>query len=143
MAHLQRLPDASSKGSDDAKQWAEELIRNKDTNAIVSPVEIEVLAGVRDAHDLELTEAFLSRFRVVDEGNVPQGDWDEAKRIAKRVVKYDREVPRKHRHRERAKHPRTGARQLGDCLITAIALRLGYVVLTDDRGLIRQAGRSR
>ena len=39
-------------------------------------------------------------------------------------------------------NPRTQARNLGDFLITAIALRLNYAVLTDDRGLTRQAGRT-
>ncbi|MGC8640551.1 MAG: hypothetical protein ACP5XB_11815 [Isosphaeraceae bacterium] len=110
----------------------------------MSAVEIEVLAGVRDSHELELTEVFLGEFEVIDHGNIPRQDWLRAKQIAKRVIKYDRDVPRRHRQRKRQLNSKTEARQLGDCLIAAIANRLHYepIPITDDRGMKRQAGRT-
>jgi predicted nucleic acid-binding protein len=140
-AALRRLR-ADSK-PEDAVAVADELIRRYGTKAICSPVRIEVLGGVRDPHELELTERFLERFDVVDQKRVPAMDWEEAERIAKRVVPYDREVPRRERRRQRVERPLTPARQFGDCMITAIAKRLGYDVITDDKGLIRQSGRTK
>src|SRR5437764_290447 len=77
----------------DAERLAKELIEEYDTRAIVSPVEIEILAGVRDSHELKLTETFLGCFEVIDQGKIPPGDWQDAKRQAKHVVKYDRQQP--------------------------------------------------
>lgn len=125
----------------DAVQLARKLIEIHDTKAIVSPVEIEVLAGVRDPHDLELTEVFLEQFEVIDRHHIPPEDWDQAKRIAKHVPKYDRDVPRHDRKRTRKANLHTPPRQLGDCLITAIANRLHYEPITNDKGMKRQAGR--
>ena len=142
LEHFRRMPDKNAKGADDAKTWADLLIKNRGTNAIVSPVEIEVLAGTRDPHDLELTEAFLSRFEVVDGQRTLPEDWEMAKRFAKRVVKLDRQVPRQHRRRDRQDNPGTPARQLGDCLISAIARRLNYSLITADKRLIQQEGRT-
>jgi predicted nucleic acid-binding protein len=141
IAHFQRFSPLAQKGPEDARNWANRLIDNKGTNAIVSPVVIELLAGVRDSHELALTEAFLEKFEVVDERRIPPQDWEQAGIFAKRVVKYDREVPRGSRRRDREQNPKTRARDLGDCLIMAIALRLNYVVLSHDRGIPRQAGR--
>ena len=140
MTELKKLRSDSTRA--DAEQLARKLIEIYDTKAIVSPVEIEVLAGVRDPHELELTEVFLGQFEIIDQRHIPPRDWEQAGIIAKRVVKYDRQVPRRSRSRDREQNPRTQARNLGDCLITAIALRLNYAVLTDDRGLTRQAGRT-
>src|SRR5271157_6097199 len=140
MTELKKLRSDSRRA--DVEQLACKLIEIYDTKAIVSAVEIEVLAGVRDPHELELTEAFLDEFDIVDERRIPPQDWEQAGIIAKRVVKYDRQVPRRSRRRDREQNPRTQARDLGDCLIAAIALRLNYAVLTEDRGIPRQAGRT-
>lgn len=59
----------------DAVQMARKLIEIYDTKAIVSPVEIEVLAGVRDPHDPELTEVFLEQFEVIARQHIPPEDW--------------------------------------------------------------------
>jgi len=127
---------------DGAEEWAVRLIKNKATNAIVSPVRIEVLAGVRDTFDREITEAFLAKFALIDERKIPVADWLEAERIAKRVVTSDREVPRRQRRREPQSRPQTESRQLGYCLILAIANRLNYEVVSNDKGLRRQQGRT-
>ncbi len=142
IAHFKRISPLAEKGREDARDWAKRLIENKGTNAIVSPVVIEMLAGVRDSHELSLTEAFLDEFDIVDERKIPPEDWKLAGIIAKRVLKYDRQVPRRSRRRDREQNPKTQARDLGDCLIAAIVLRLKYVVLTGDRGIPRQAGRT-
>jgi hypothetical protein len=126
----------------EASRLALKLIEQHDTKAIVSPVEIEVLAGVRHPHDLELTESFLREFEIIDGRKIPPEDWEEAKRIAKRVVKYDREIPRHRRKRRREQNPKTPARQLGDCLLLAIANRLNYAIITGDQGVPRQGGRA-
>ncbi len=142
IGHFKRQGPIGGKGPSDAEEWARGLIDNKGTDAIVSPVVIEVLVGVRDAHDLALTEAFLGMFRVIDEGKVLAADWKEAARIAKRVVSYDREVPRRLRKRDRQQRPKTKARDFGDCLITAIARRLKHEVDSGDEGLHQQEGRT-
>ncbi len=142
IAHFKGLKPLAERGPSDAEDWARVLIQDKGTNAIVSPVEIEILVGVQDPHELELTEAFLRPFAIIDERRVLPEDWEEARRIAKRVVRYDREVPRRHRRRPRERNPKTESRDFGDCLITAIASRLNCEVITDDQGLHRQAGRA-
>jgi predicted nucleic acid-binding protein len=96
--------------------WAESLIRQRKTDAIVTPVYVEMLAGATSAEELRLTRAFLEKFRRIDGGRIPEGDWAEAIRLAQRV-------------------PRDAKpRQLGDCLIRAIAKRLRYTVFTHDAG---------
>jgi|SRR5208283_5220164 len=98
----------------DAKEWADMLIKLRKTNAIVTPVYLEVVCGVRSQHELFLTRAYLGQFRVVDEGKILERDWQEARRVAERV-------------------PRNAKpRHLGDCLIRAIANRLKYDVDTLD-----------
>jgi predicted nucleic acid-binding protein len=126
----------------DAERLAKELIVDYRTRAIVSPVEIEVLAGVRDAHELDLTETFLLSFEIVDRGRITAGDWETTRNLAKRVVKYDREQPRRPKKRKREQNPRTEARDLGDCLILAIAKRMHYEVSTLDKGMTMQSGRT-
>jgi predicted nucleic acid-binding protein len=140
MTELKKLRFDSTRA--DAERLDSKLIEIYDTKAIVSPVEIEVLAGVRDPHELELTEFFLGQFEIIDQRHIPPQDWEEARRIAKRVLKYDRDVSRRHRKRRRQANPKTEPRQLGDCLITAIANRLHYEPITDDKGMERQAGRA-
>jgi predicted nucleic acid-binding protein len=103
----------------DARRWARELIQIEETDAIVSPVAIEVLCGVRDARELRLALAFLDGFRLADGGKVIPEDWDEARRLAVRVPSDGR------------------PRQLGDCLIRAIANRLRLRVRSFDAGMPR------
>jgi predicted nucleic acid-binding protein len=110
---------------EDAVRLAEDLIKKLDSNAIVSPVEVEFLAGILDPREMSLAEAFLGRFRIIDERRILSEDWLEARRIAKHVLRD------------------SGRRDLGDCLIAAIATRLRREVLTKDRGLRRQQGRTR
>jgi len=122
---FRRLKPYAGQSPADAKRCAGELIEPFGTDAIVSPVEIEFLAGIVDPHEMDLAEAFLQRFRIIDERRTPPEDWLEARRIAKHVVR------------------NSGRRDLGDCLIAAIADRLHHEVLTKDRGLIQQQGRTR
>lgn len=102
------------KTPEDAAGWARRVIELFDTNAIVTPVYLEMVAGTSDQHELQLTLAFLSQFERVDGGDITRADWDEALRLARRVPRN-----RKPRH-------------LGDCLIRAIANRLRYRVETLD-----------
>jgi predicted nucleic acid-binding protein len=99
-----------------ARAWAERLVELHETDAIVTPIYIEMVAGTRNRHDLELTRAYLSRFRCIDEGKIIPRDWEEAARMAQRVPKGGK------------------PRDLGDCLIRAIADRLNHTVLTFDEG---------
>jgi predicted nucleic acid-binding protein len=98
----------------DARRWGRELIRAEGTNAIVTPVYIEMIAGASTEQEARLTLAFLQPFRCVDEQDIPPGDWGNAVRLAARA--------------------RGRTRDLGDCLIRAIANRLHYEVRTDDTG---------
>jgi predicted nucleic acid-binding protein len=101
----------------DARTWAEELIEFRGSDCIVTPVAIEFSAGATNRHESRLYRAYLEKFRIVDEGRVPKDDWIVAKRLAERI-------------------PRSGKpRQLGDCLIKAIATRLHYDVDTLDEGM--------
>jgi predicted nucleic acid-binding protein len=103
----------------DARRWARDLIQIEVTDAIVSPVALEVLYGTRDAHELKLSVAYVEEFRLADDGAVTVEDWEEARRLAVRV-------------------PRDGRpRQLGDCLIRAIVNRLRLRVKTFDTGMPR------
>jgi predicted nucleic acid-binding protein len=99
-----------------AENWARELIEMHDTNAIVTPVYLEVMAGTRSKKDHELMRAYLRPFACVDEKKFLARDWQEALRLAQRV-------PRDQRPRD-----------LGDCLIRALANRLHYNVFTLDKG---------
>jgi predicted nucleic acid-binding protein len=99
--------------------WARKLIALYDSNAIVTPVYIEMIAGVTSRKELRLTLAFLEQFRCIDERRIPEHDWNEAIRLAQRVP--------------RPANPR----QLGDCLIHAICKRLRYQVATHDTRFAR------
>jgi hypothetical protein len=102
-----------------AESWARELIEKHDTNAIVTPVYLEVMAGTRSKKDHEMMRAYLRPFACVDEQKLLPRDWQEALRLAQRVP-----------HDQRP-------RDLGDCLIRAIANRLSCNVLTLDQGFPR------
>jgi predicted nucleic acid-binding protein len=92
---------------------AKELIEVQGTNLIVSPVVVEFLAGA-SREDLNSRRAYLEPFEILDKGNIPAADWDEAKRFAQWI----------RRGRER---------KLGDCLIEAIARRLNGDIISSDR----------
>jgi predicted nucleic acid-binding protein len=109
----------SSYSREDAIKWAEELRRLDKTAAVLTPVVIEFLCGARDSHELALYRAFLDRLEVVDGGVIKQDDWEKAKQFAAWV-------------------PKDGKpRDFADCLIAAVARRLGYEVLTSDLALSR------
>jgi predicted nucleic acid-binding protein len=122
LIHHWRRRSAGSLGTStprDARRWATDLIQIEETDAIVSPVALEVLCGVRDAHELRLSTAFIAQFRLADGGKVTPEDWTEARRLAVRI-------------------PRDGRpRQLGDCLIRAIANRLRLQIRSFDTGMPR------
>jgi predicted nucleic acid-binding protein len=100
-----------------AELWAGRLIDLENTNAIVTPVVLEYLCGVRDQMELSLARAYLKTFESVDMGRILAADWREAKRLAERV-------------------PRNGRpRDISDCLIKAIAARLNYQVRSFDTGM--------
>jgi predicted nucleic acid-binding protein len=101
-----------------ARKWATELIAIEECDAIVTPVALELICGARTNHEVRLAQAFLDVFRLIDGGKVTEGDWDEAHRLARRVPRGDR------------------PRQLGDCLIQAIAKRLKFRVRTLDTGML-------
>jgi predicted nucleic acid-binding protein len=97
-------------------KWAGELIDLYQTDAIVTPVAVEFLGGFTTRVELRRGEVFLSRFTCVDSLDIREQDWRKVRQIVRRT-------------------PRDGKpRQLGDCLISAIAHRLGYRVITDDQG---------
>jgi predicted nucleic acid-binding protein len=99
----------------DTVVWAKQLIALHQTNAITTPVYVEFLAGVTSEHEFRLAKAYLEQFHCVDGGRIPPEDWKEAIRLAQRVP------------------PSGKPRQLGDCLIRAIARRLRYRVRTYDQ----------
>jgi predicted nucleic acid-binding protein len=105
----------------DARSWAERLIELHATDAIVTPIYLEFICGARDARELVLIEEYLAAFRVVDRWDIRANDWKDAHRIARRVPL--------------GTHPKP--RDLGDCLIRAIARRLRYKVHTADLGFPR------
>ena len=100
----------------DARMCAHELIEAEGSSLIVSPVMIEFLAGTQSKDELRLARAFIDSFEIADQGKFLKRDWVEAKRLAEHV-------------------PRSGRpRDLGDCLIAALANRLKLEVRTGDSG---------
>ncbi len=110
--HWRRL-DKRDRNANSVRAHAKELVEVQGTNLIASPVLVEFLAGARDSKELELSQTFLEPFEVLDRGEIPRQDWDEAKRFAQ-WIRIGRE------------------RKLGDCLIQAIAKRLHSDVITAD-----------
>jgi predicted nucleic acid-binding protein len=101
------------------KTWARKLIELYESDAIVTPVYVEMIAGVSNQRELQLTVTFLKEFRCIDEKRIPKQDWHEAIRLAQRI-------------------PRTGSsRQLGDRLIHAICKRLNHQIATHDTRFAR------
>lgn len=103
--------------NEDAKQWGQRLVDLYKSNWIVSPVLVEFLAGTSNREEARLARAFISVFKLIDQGSITKQDWQQARKIAERI-------------------PRDGRlRQLGDCLILAIAKRLKCEISTLDTGL--------
>lgn len=98
----------------EAEGWARLLIKTHGSDAIVTPVYVEMIAGAMSSDQLKRFRVYLDVFDRVDRMAILPDDWKEAIRIAARV-------------------PRAPSRrQLGDCLISAIARRLKYDVFTSD-----------
>lgn len=97
--------------------WAKGLIELEKANTIVTPVYLEFVGGVGDRRELQLARAYLEPFSIIDKGRISAADWKEARRLAERVP------------------PNRRPRDLGDCLIRAIANRLKYEVRTFDTGM--------
>jgi predicted nucleic acid-binding protein len=112
--HWKSFPKTTRPTPANLRSWSEKLIALYGTRRIVTPVYVEMVAGVSTAEELKLTKAYLAAFKIADAGKIPKEDWDEAKRMAQRVP------------------PKGGKRQLGDCLVRAIAERLNCEVLTLD-----------
>jgi predicted nucleic acid-binding protein len=103
----------------EVERWARQLIEIERSDAIVTPVLIEFLCGVGDKREMILARAFLRPFKAIDDRRTLKRDWQEALRLAERV-------PANRRPRD-----------LGDCLIKAIAQRLNYEVQSLDTGMPR------
>jgi hypothetical protein len=99
----------------EVRLWAQELIHVRGTDLIVTPVYLEVLVGTTSSHELRLHKCFLAEFRNLDNRNISSDDWRNAQKYAERV-------------------PRDGKkRQLGDCLVRALADRFRCSVDTGDK----------
>jgi predicted nucleic acid-binding protein len=97
----------------------QEAHQAQDTNANCYASYVEFIAGVRSSVELKLARSFLYEFVTVDKGKVTEDNWGRAMQFAARI-------------------PKDGKpRELGDCLILAIADRLKHDVQTLDRRLRR------
>ncbi|WP_145281385.1 PIN domain-containing protein [Pirellulimonas nuda] len=108
----------------EAAEWAADLIQTHGTRSLVTPVCIEMLAGCTNSDSLLATRAFLAAFEVVDDGSLSKETVVLATSIAERIP-----------HGGRRQDVRK--RDLGDCLIRALADRHSRDVLTLDRGMPR------
>lgn len=115
----------TGKSEKDAQEWARSLIDQYQAPWSVSPVEVEFLCGISNEHERRLREAYFAQFQIADGHSTTPVDWQEARRIAK--------------HAGHEPKPR----DLGDCLILAIAKRLRLSIETRDVGMTRQSGRTR
>ena len=110
--HWRRFGE-KNRTTDALRSHAEELVEFQGTNLIASPVFVEFLVGARTGEELELYLAYLEPFEVLDKGDIPRQDWQEAERLAKWI---------------RTNRPR----KLGDCLIEAIAKRYNGDIVTGE-----------
>lgn len=99
---------------DDCVLWARRLIDLRGTSAIVEPIYIEFVCGATGRDELRLYDAFIGEFDRVDGGHVLDVDWQRAGEIARTIGRLGRR------------------RQLGDCLVRAIADRLRRDVITNE-----------
>ena len=113
------LPDEPT-----AATWGRDLAVAVGADGTVSPVYLEFVGHAVTGEELRAYRAFLTAFTVLDGWQITPDDLARARRLAERV-------PR--RRRDRPAKPR-GAM---DCLIRALADRLGCDVLTADTGLPR------
>jgi predicted nucleic acid-binding protein len=103
----------------DPRRWAEKLVTLRNASRILPPAELEFLAGIRSEGEMALAEAYLGTFITPPNGQVREEDWLVARNYARRV-------------------PRDGKpRQIGDCLIRAVANRLRLDVDTFDTRFAR------
>jgi predicted nucleic acid-binding protein len=103
-----------------ATECARRLIREERTNAILSPIYVEYLCGPQNKREVRNARAYLEEFHVLDEGRVLPQDWAESVRLAGRISRDG--IPR----------------QMGDCLIRAICIRLNLDVNTADNQFPRR-----
>jgi hypothetical protein len=98
-------------------RWAKKLIRLEDSNAILSPIRLEIMGGIHNRKEYRQMERYLSHFRVIDEGIILPQDWSQAEQLHRLEIE---------------KH----GKALGplDSLIKAIAHRLGHEVRSEDKG---------
>ena len=101
---------------DDAAEWGRLLSRRTGTDAILSLSYLEFVGGAGSGEELRAYRAFLATLDVVDGWDVRPVDLEDARRRAERVP------------------PSRQPRGAVDCLIRAVASRLGYAVRTRDRG---------
>ena len=118
--HWRRHPvPVRDRSEDQTRQWARDLLALHKAEGIVTPVEIEFLAGTASPQELQHARAYLAEMPLIDHGSVVDADWREARRLAQRV-------------------PADGRRrQLGDCLIRAIARRINCEVISFDESFPR------
>src|SRR5262245_37234878 len=69
----------------DVQRWARELVELYRTDAIVTPVYLEFIAGVASRHEYRLARAYLAVFRCIDQGTILPSDWVTALQLAARV----------------------------------------------------------
>lgn len=101
--------------AEEVEDWVTELAKYHKSRRIVTPVVLEFLSGATSSVELNLARTFVAGFEIADGNNVTDDDWRVARRIAERI-------------------PRDGKpRQLGDCLIKAIASRLKCGVMSTDQ----------
>jgi predicted nucleic acid-binding protein len=115
--HRSRVGPLASKTVADAESGASKLIGIYQTAVIVTPVYLEFVGGVHNAHELRLARAYLNSFRLLDAGKITAEDWNEARRLAERIPRDSK------------------PRHLGDCLIKAIAIRFRCEVESPDLGM--------
>ncbi len=106
--------------SDEARSWAEELKQLRGSRTTVSPVLIEFLAGSGNAAEAEAYRAFMGGFSILDTEGITRHDIQTARHYAERIPSNRR------------------PRDLGDCLIRALADRFHTDVDTHDSGLPRR-----
>ena len=94
ISHWLRFPKgAAGRTAKNMGLWAEDLVQRYQSRQIVSPVYVEMVAGVTSSAELELTKAYLASFDVIDGGKISKIDWDEARNFAQRVESKRRKTP--------------------------------------------------